>query len=100
MMVFPLRIKHTLNVAVQRPHDTAARNMVGPPDVLTRIKASVAACHSWASCSAPGSFVMLVAGILKGEEIATARQRYWIFETSLPAAVSHRPRSARAAASS
>ena len=26
-------------------------NIVGPPDVATRIKASIAACHSWASCS-------------------------------------------------
>jgi hypothetical protein len=33
-------------------------NIVGPPDVATRIKASIAACHSGASCSAFGSFVM------------------------------------------
>ncbi len=33
-------------------------NSVGPPDVATRINASVAACHSLASCSAFGSCVM------------------------------------------
>jgi len=33
-------------------------NIVGPPDVATRIKASIAACHSAASCSAFGSLVM------------------------------------------
>src|SRR5258707_4159279 len=33
-------------------------NIVGPPDVATRIKASIAACHSAASCSDFGSFVM------------------------------------------
>ena len=33
-------------------------NIVGLPDVATRIKASMAACHSAASCSAFGSFVM------------------------------------------
>src|SRR5437868_4357562 len=34
-------------------------NIVGPPDVATRIKASIAACHSAAAwCSAFGSLVM------------------------------------------
>jgi hypothetical protein len=32
-------------------------NIVGPPNVAARIKASIAACHSAASCSAFGSFV-------------------------------------------
>jgi hypothetical protein len=32
-------------------------NIVGPPSVATRIRASIAACHSAASCSALGSFV-------------------------------------------
>src|SRR5258705_13616120 len=35
-------------------------NVVGPPDVATRINASIAACHSAAPCSAFGSFVMYV----------------------------------------
>ncbi len=33
-------------------------NIVGPPDVAARINASMAACHSGASCSALGSLVM------------------------------------------
>ncbi len=33
-------------------------NIVGPPDVATRIKASIAAYHSAVACSALGSFVM------------------------------------------
>jgi hypothetical protein len=33
-------------------------NIVGPPNVATKIKASMAACHSAASCSAFGIFVM------------------------------------------
>src|SRR5258708_29201257 len=33
-------------------------NIIGPPDLATRINASIAACHSWASCSAFGSVVM------------------------------------------
>ena len=33
-------------------------NMTGPPDVATRIKASIVACHSAALCSALGSLVM------------------------------------------
>jgi hypothetical protein len=35
--------------------------IVGPPDVETTIKAFIAACHSWASCSAFGSFVIFPA---------------------------------------
>jgi len=33
-------------------------NILGPPKSATRISASMAACHSGASCSALGSFVM------------------------------------------
>jgi hypothetical protein len=33
-------------------------NIVGPPSVATRIKASIAACHSAAVCSDFGSLVM------------------------------------------
>jgi hypothetical protein len=36
-------------------------NMVGPPRSATRSSASIAACHSGASCSRFGSFVMKVA---------------------------------------
>jgi hypothetical protein len=40
--------------------------IVGPPSVATRIKASMAACHSAASCSAFGSRVMYVPASLRG----------------------------------
>jgi len=43
-------------------------NIVGPPDVATRIKAPIAACHSWASCSAFGSFVMYSPVLERDEE--------------------------------
>jgi hypothetical protein len=33
-------------------------NIVGPPYVATKIKASIAACHSAIECSAFGSLVM------------------------------------------
>jgi len=47
-------------------------NIVGPPDVATRIKASMAACH----CGLMLGFRKLddvIAGILEGDELATAR---------------------------
>jgi hypothetical protein len=56
MRIFARWVERLLNVSVQRPHDAA--NIVGPPAVATRISASIAACHSGASCSAFGSFVM------------------------------------------
>src|SRR5712672_1959617 len=50
-------------------------NIVGPPDVATRISPSIAACHSWASCSAFGSFVNVVAGVLERYQSATLWRR-------------------------
>ena len=65
-------------------------NIVGPPDVATRISASIAACHSWASCSAL-KLRDVVAGVLERDELAAARQRYRIVEHAQPAsAASHR----------
>jgi hypothetical protein len=58
MRVFPIGIELALDVAVQRSHNADPREHRGPPDVATRISASIAACHSGASCSAFGSFVM------------------------------------------
>jgi hypothetical protein len=58
-------------------------NIVGPPDVAIRIKASIAAFHSFASCSTFGSLVMYLPAL------ATARQRYRIIKPTLPAAISH-----------
>jgi hypothetical protein len=51
-------------------------NNVGPPEVATRIKAYIAACHSWASCSAFGSFVMYLPASSRGDKLAAVRQRY------------------------
>jgi hypothetical protein len=58
MVVFPSRIEHPLDAAIQRSHDADPRKHVGPPDVATRISASIAACHPGASCSAFGSFMV------------------------------------------
>jgi hypothetical protein len=58
MMLFARRFEDTLDVTVQRLHDANPRSIVGPPDVATSIKASIAACHSGASRSAFGSLVM------------------------------------------
>jgi hypothetical protein len=58
MVVFPFWIEHPLDGAVQRAHDADPSEHRRAPDVATRIKASIAACHSSASCSAFGSFVM------------------------------------------
>ena len=58
MMPFAIGIKYGLDVAVQGPQMPMRANIVGPSDVATRINASIAACHSAASCSAFGSLVM------------------------------------------
>ena len=58
MIRFSRRFRHALDVTVQSRMTPIRANIVGPPFVATRIKASVAACHSGASCSAFGSFVM------------------------------------------
>jgi len=55
MMILAIGIKDPLDLAIQRPHDADA---AGPPFSATRINASIAACHSGASCSAFGSLVM------------------------------------------
>ncbi len=69
-MIFPIRIKHGLDVSVQRSHDPMRANIVGPPDVATRIKASMAACHSAALCSRLRKLDDVIAGILEGDELA------------------------------
>jgi hypothetical protein len=45
-------------------------NIVGPSCSAIRIRASIAACHSSASCSALGSLVMLIACVPEGDELA------------------------------
>jgi hypothetical protein len=44
----------------------------------------MAACHSAASCSAFGSFVMYVPGVFEGDQLATIGQRDRIIERTLP----------------
>jgi hypothetical protein len=64
-------------------------NIVGPPDVATRIKASIAACHSWASCSTLESRVMYLPA---SSSVTSWRPRGsgdWFVETTFPAAISH-----------
>jgi hypothetical protein len=75
-------------------------NIVGPPDVATRIKASIAACHSAAFVLGLRKLDDVIAGILERHELVTARQRYRIVKPSLPPTISHRLRPARAASSS
>jgi hypothetical protein len=57
MMLFAQRIERALTVtgALMMP---IRANIVGPPSVATEIRASVAAIHSGASCSAFGSLAM------------------------------------------
>ena len=57
MLLFARRVKHALDVAVQRPHDADAREHRWPCSA-TNNGASIAACHSSASCFAFGSLVM------------------------------------------
>jgi hypothetical protein len=49
MMIFAVRIELALDVAVQSLMTPIRANIVGPPSVATRIRASMAACHSAAS---------------------------------------------------
>src|SRR5260221_11509193 len=62
-------------------------NIVGPPDVATS-RASIAACHSAASCSAFGS-LMIPAGVIERDKLATAGQRNWIVKPTLPTAIAN-----------
>jgi hypothetical protein len=64
-------------------------NIVGPPDVATRISASMAALPLRGLGLGLRKFRDVLAGVLKGDELATARQRYRLFEMSLPPAISH-----------
>jgi hypothetical protein len=64
-------------------------NIVGPPDVATKIKASIAACHFLSLVLDLRKPRDVIAGIFEGDKLATARQRYGIIERSFPTAVSH-----------
>jgi len=61
-------------------------NIVGPPSVATRIKASMAACHSAGIVLGLRKFGYVIAGILERDKLAAARQRDRIIKPSFPAA--------------
>jgi hypothetical protein len=58
MRVFAVPIEHALDRAVQCPHDADPGEHRRTSAHRHQIKACIAACHSGASCSALGSFVM------------------------------------------
>jgi hypothetical protein len=49
--------------------------MVGPPDVATRIKASIAACHSWAAPKRTPTAALEEGAFPKGDLLHTMRVR-------------------------
>ncbi len=57
-LVFPRRVEHAFNVAVDRCFTPMRANIVGPSCSATSNSACIAARHSSASCSALGSLVM------------------------------------------
>jgi hypothetical protein len=63
-----------------------ARASIGgrPPDVAIRIKASIASCLSVVRVLPPRD---VIAGIFKGDELATAWQRNRLVKRSFPAAM-------------
>jgi hypothetical protein len=64
-------------------------NIVGPPDVATRIRASIAASHSWGFVLGLRKPRDVFAGILERDQLAAAGQRDRLVERSFPAAISH-----------
>jgi hypothetical protein len=64
-------------------------SIVGPPDVATRIKASIAACHFRCFVLGLRKLRDVGPGIFKRDELAPTGQRDRIIECSLPPAISH-----------
>jgi hypothetical protein len=64
-MVFAIRVEDPFDVTVQRSHHPIRANIVGPPRSATRIKASIAACHSGNLASFLGNVVTWVAASLR-----------------------------------
>jgi hypothetical protein len=64
-------------------------NIVGPPDVATRIRACIAACHSAGLMLGLGEPCDVAAGIPERDELAFAWQRDRFFKPPLPPAISH-----------
>jgi hypothetical protein len=73
--VFARRVKHALDVPVDRSHDTDAREQRGPPCSATSNSASIAGCHSSASCSAMGQFGDVRGGVTERDQRFPARHR-------------------------
>jgi hypothetical protein len=57
-MLFAVGVEHALDVTVQGPHDADASEHGGAARRRDQDQGLLAACHSGASCSAFGSFVM------------------------------------------
>src|SRR5258708_105517 len=60
MVGLAIRIELANLVSVQCPHDADPREHRRPPSIGTKIKASIAACHSGASCCVFGTLMMLL----------------------------------------
>ena len=91
-MFLPIRIKHPLDVAVQRSHDTDPGKHRRP----ARCRHQDQGLHG---CVPLGGLVLglrqlgdVPAGVLEPDEPAAAGQRDWFIETTFPAAISHRLR--------
>jgi hypothetical protein len=65
-------------------------NIVGPPDVR-QDQCLYGRLPFLGLVLRLGKARDVIGGVLKGDEAATTRQWYWIFETSLSITVSHRP---------
>jgi hypothetical protein len=86
MMVFAIRIKHPLDVAVQCLHDADARHhRRAAVASATRIKTSTAVCHSSICCSSFGSFLDIAGSVIESDKLATAGQRDQFVERPAPA---------------
>jgi hypothetical protein len=85
MLIFAIRIKHPLNVAVQRPHDPDPREHRR----TARRRDQYQRLHSRLPFLDPvlgfRKLRDVVASVLKADKLATARQRYWIIKRSFPA---------------
>jgi len=87
MMVFTIRIEHSLNVAVQRPHDADPREHRR----ATRCRDQDQGFHRGLPLRGLvlclRKFGDVLAGVLEGDELTPARQRNRIVETPLPSFV-------------
>jgi len=84
MLVFPRRIEHAFDVAVQRSHHTIRANIGGPLCSATSNSACIAACHSSASRSALGSLVMALRRVAERNQWFPALQNDRIEKPLIP----------------